>query len=59
MVIGITDDWKNPNYEYKVIATTAFRDEEKRVKEENDQRLLEWDDEKKNDPQTPQPPRIL
>jgi hypothetical protein len=58
MVIRITDDWKDPKYEYKVIATSALRDEEKRISDENDQRLIEWNDEKKNDPQTPRPTKI-
>ncbi|MGO9114092.1 MAG: hypothetical protein ACLP9L_33165 [Thermoguttaceae bacterium] len=58
LVIKITDESKVENkVEYKVITTSQFKDEEKRVKDEYNKKMKEWRDLKKIDPQTPQPLR--
>ena len=54
LVIKITDDSK---VDYKVIPTSQYKDEEKRVKDEYTQKVKEWHDLRKIDPQTPQPVR--
>ena len=43
--------------EYRVIPTTQFKDEEKRLKDEYAKRRLKWLDEKKTDPTKPMPVR--
>jgi len=52
MVIQIGD-------EYKVVTATQYKEEEKKVKEDNDQRLTEWKDEIKNDPKVPRPQKVV
>ena len=64
MVIKIIDENKgNPAYEsrgdnkieYKVIPTSTYKDEEKRIKDAYTELLKEWQDLKKSDPQAPRP----
>jgi len=52
MVIQIGD-------EYKVVTTTQYKDEEKKVREENEQKMTEWKDEIKNDPKAPRPQKVV
>jgi hypothetical protein len=40
---------------YKVINSTQLKDEKRRLEEESKEQLLEWEDAKKIDPQTPKP----
>jgi hypothetical protein len=73
MVVKITDENKptdksprgglaNTNadntVEFKVVATSQYKDEEKRVKDKYEELLKEWRDLIKTDPQTPHPIRI-
>ena len=44
--------------EYKAISTTQYKDEEKRVKEDNKTKIKEWHDQCKTDPQAPRPKTI-
>ena len=60
MVVKITDPNKTDNkVEYKVVATSQYKDEEKRVKDDNDKKVEEWQDMLKNDPKTPHPGKIV
>ncbi len=60
MVIKITDENKTDNkIEFKVVTSTQYKDEEKRVKDDNAEKLKEWQDLIKTDPQTPRPSKIL
>ena len=43
--------------EYKAIATSQYKDEEKRIKEDYEQKMKEWHDLKKTDPTAPRPRR--
>jgi len=52
MVIQIGD-------EIKVVSNTQYKDEDKRVKEENKQKMTEWKDELKNDPKAPRPQNVV
>ena len=60
MVIKIIDDNKTDNkVEYKAIATSQYKDEEKRVKDDNTEKLKVWHDLRKTDPTAPMPKKIL
>ena len=60
MVVKIINENKTDQpVEYKVITTSQLKDEEKKVKEDNAQKMKEWRDEKKADPTAPPPKRIL
>jgi hypothetical protein len=52
MVIKIGD-------EIKVIASSQYKEEETKVKKDNEDRMAEWQDLKKNDPQAPRPQKIV
>jgi len=57
-VIRVTDESKTDNkVEYKAIATSQLKAEEKRIKDDYAQKLKEWHDLRKIDPQTPMPVR--
>ena len=59
MVIKIIDDNKTENkVEYKAIATSQYKDEDKRVKDENTEKLKEWHDQRITDPTAPRPKKI-
>jgi cell division protein FtsX len=56
LVIRVTDENKAENkVEYKVVSTSQLKTEEKRVKDDYAQKLKEWHDLIKIDPQTPRP----
>lgn len=60
MVIKITDDNKaDKKVEYRAIATSRYKDEEKKVKDDYAQKLKEHKDLIKTDPSTPRPKKIL
>jgi hypothetical protein len=59
MVIKITDESKTDNkVEYKAIATSQLANEEKRVKDDYTQKMKEWHDLRKTDPNAPAPKKI-
>ena len=60
MVIKVTDENKaDKKVEYKAISSSQYKDEEERVKKDNDKNLKEWKDKIKDEPSTPRPKRIL
>jgi hypothetical protein len=67
MVIKIIDENKtddargggaNNKIQFKVISASQYKDEEKRVNDDNATKLKEWKDLIKTDPQTPRPIKI-
>ncbi len=59
MVIKVTDENKTENkVEYKAIAASQLKSEEKRVNDDYKQKLKEWHDLKKSDPTAPHPVKI-
>jgi hypothetical protein len=62
MVVKIIDENKVEERDrvvYKAISTSQYKDEDKRVKDENKQKMEEWHDLLKTDPQTPMPKKIV
>jgi cell division protein FtsX len=60
LVITITDENKTENQvEYKAIATSQYKAEEKRVKDDNATKMKEWKDLKKTTPDAPAPKKII
>ena len=62
LVIKVTDENKTENkgdnkVEYKAITASQFKTEEKRVNDDYKQKMKEWHDLKKTDPQAPMPMR--
>jgi len=56
LVVKVTDPNKpDRKVDYKVITTSQFRDEEKRLKEDYDKLIEEWKDVKKTDHAAPMP----
>ena len=62
MVVKIIDDNKaedKDKIEYRAISASQFKDEEKRVKDDNALKLKEWHDLRKTDPTAPMPKKII
>ncbi len=63
MVIKVTDENKDESkgekkVEYKAIAASHFKDEQKRVSDDYKQKMKEWHDLRKTDSSAPMPKRI-
>ena len=60
MVIKVIDENKEENkVEYRAVATSRYKDEEKRVKDDNAKKIKEWKDLLKTEPNTPRPKKIV
>ena len=59
MVIRVTDENKEENkVQYKAIATSQFKDEQKRSKDDWNKKMKIWHDTRKTDPTVPRPKPI-